>query len=99
MTIFLDTANVSELKERGALDVVDGVTTHPSLAVNDKRAFRPLVRGIMGKARGLQGPPGDGPFRPNGPKAWGKRPQGAAFLAIQQWQAAPPLPPFTPETR
>ena len=52
MTIFLDTANVSELKERGALDVVDGVTTHPSLAVNHKRAFRPLVQEINVKVRG-----------------------------------------------
>ncbi len=55
MTIFLDTANVSELKERGALDVVDGVTAHPSLAVNDKRAFRPLVREINVKVRGATG--------------------------------------------
>jgi len=55
MTNFLDTANVSELKERGALDVVDGVTTHSSLAVNDKRAFRQLVQQINVKVRGATG--------------------------------------------
>src|SRR2546422_264891 len=45
----------NEVKERGALDVVDGVATHPSLAVNAKRAFRPLVREINVEVRGATG--------------------------------------------
>jgi len=46
MKIFLDTANVNEIKEGVALGVVDGVTTNPSLAAKEKRAFRPLVEEI-----------------------------------------------------
>jgi transaldolase len=46
MKIFLDTANVNEIKEGVALGVVDGVTTNPSLAAREKRAFRPLVEEI-----------------------------------------------------
>ena len=46
MKIFLDTANVNDIKEGVALGVVDGVTTNPSLAAKEKRAFRPLVEEI-----------------------------------------------------
>ena len=46
MKIFLDTANVNEIKEGVALGVVDGVTTNPSLAAREKRPFRPLVEEI-----------------------------------------------------
>ena len=46
MKIFLDTANVAELKEGVALGVVDGVTTNPSLIAKEKRPFRPLVEEI-----------------------------------------------------
>jgi transaldolase len=46
MKIFLDTANINEIKEGVALGVVDGVTTNPSLAAKEKRAFRPLVEEI-----------------------------------------------------
>jgi len=46
MKIFLDTANIAELKEGVALGVVDGVTTNPSLAAKEKRPFRPLVEEI-----------------------------------------------------
>jgi transaldolase len=46
MKIFLDTANVNEIKEGVALGVVDGVTTNPSLAAKEKRPFRPLVEEI-----------------------------------------------------
>ena len=46
MKIFLDTANVAEIKEGIALGVVDGVTTNPSLAAKEKRPFRPLVEEI-----------------------------------------------------
>ena len=46
MKIFLDTANISEIKEGVALGVVDGVTTNPSLVAKEKRPFRPLVEEI-----------------------------------------------------
>ena len=35
MKIFLDTANVSEIKEGVAIGVVDGVTTNPSLIAKE----------------------------------------------------------------
>src|SRR5438552_18556119 len=46
MKIFLDTANLNEIKEGVALGVVDGVTTNPSLIAKEKRPFRPLVEEI-----------------------------------------------------
>ncbi|MBI1736728.1 MAG: fructose-6-phosphate aldolase [Candidatus Rokubacteria bacterium] len=46
MKIFLDTANVSEIKEGVSIGVVDGVTTNPSLIAKEKRPFRPLVEEI-----------------------------------------------------
>ena len=46
MKIFLDTANVDEIREGVALGVVDGVTTNPSLAAKEKKPFRPLVEEI-----------------------------------------------------
>jgi len=46
MKIFLDTANIAEIREGVALGVVDGVTTNPSLIAKEKRPFRPLVEEI-----------------------------------------------------
>lgn len=46
MQIFLDTANVTEIKEGVSLGVVDGVTTNPSLIARERRPFRPLVEEI-----------------------------------------------------
>jgi transaldolase len=46
MKIFLDTANIAEIKEGVAIGVVDGVTTNPSLIAKEKRPFRPLVEEI-----------------------------------------------------
>jgi transaldolase len=46
MKIFLDTANIGEIREGVALGVVDGVTTNPSLIPKEKRPFRPLVEEI-----------------------------------------------------
>ena len=46
MKIFLDTANVSELREGVAMGLVDGCTTNPSLIAKEKRPFRPLVEEI-----------------------------------------------------
>jgi len=52
MKIFLDTANVAEIREGVALGVVDGVTTNPSLIAKEKRPFRPLVEEICALVRG-----------------------------------------------
>jgi transaldolase len=46
MKIFLDTANIAEIKEGVALGIIDGVTTNPSLIAKEKRPFRPLVEEI-----------------------------------------------------
>lgn len=52
MKIFLDTANVSEIKEGVAIGVVDGVTTNPSLIAKEKKPFRPLVEEICANVPG-----------------------------------------------
>jgi transaldolase len=46
MKIFLDTANVDELREGVAMGLVDGCTTNPSLIGKTGRPFRPLVEEI-----------------------------------------------------
>jgi transaldolase len=46
MKIFLDTANLNELREAAAMGVLDGVTTNPSLVGKEKRPFRELVEEI-----------------------------------------------------
>src|SRR4030067_1135538 len=43
MKIFLDTANVNEIKEAAALGVLDGVTTNPSLVAKEGKDFRKLL--------------------------------------------------------
>lgn len=46
MKIFLDTANVDEIKEGASWGVVDGVTTNPSLVAKEKRDFKEVVQEI-----------------------------------------------------
>lgn len=52
MKIFLDTANVKEIKEAVELGVLDGVTTNPSLIAKEGRDFRELVLEICGLVPG-----------------------------------------------
>ena len=40
MKIFLDTANIDEIKEGASWGIVDGVTTNPSLISKEKRDFK-----------------------------------------------------------
>src|ERR1700674_4224644 len=40
MKIFLDTANLEEIRQGVALGVVDGVTTNPTLVAKENRPFR-----------------------------------------------------------
>lgn len=43
MQIFLDTANVDEIREGAAMGIVDGVTTNPSLVAKEGKNFKTLV--------------------------------------------------------
>jgi len=46
MKIFLDTADVNEIRKGAALGLVDGVTTNPSLVAKTGRKFEDVVREI-----------------------------------------------------
>ncbi len=46
MQLFLDTANVDEIREAAALGVISGVTTNPSLIAREGRDFQQVVREI-----------------------------------------------------
>lgn len=50
MKLYLDTANVEEIRELAWL--VDGVTTNPSLVAREERPFRDVLREICGIVRG-----------------------------------------------
>ena len=47
MQIFLDTADVKEIRELASLGLVDGVTTNPSLVAKEGRPFRAIVDEIL----------------------------------------------------
>ena len=47
MKIFLDTANVNEIKESVEYGVIDGVTTNPSLIAKENKGFLPLIKEIV----------------------------------------------------
>jgi transaldolase len=47
MKIFLDTANIEEIKKGVAYGVVDGVTTNPSLLAKENKGFIPLIEEIL----------------------------------------------------
>ena len=46
MKIFLDTANVAEIKQGIEYGIVDGVTTNPSLVAREGKGFLPLIEEI-----------------------------------------------------
>lgn len=48
MKLFIDTANVNEIREIANWGVVDGVTTNPSLIAKEKRDFKEVVTEITG---------------------------------------------------
>ena len=47
MHIFIDTANVSEIRAANDMGIVDGVTTNPSLIAREGRSFIEVVREIL----------------------------------------------------
>ncbi|HOX42202.1 MAG TPA: fructose-6-phosphate aldolase [Myxococcota bacterium] len=52
MKFFLDTADVSEIREGVAMGLVDGVTTNPSLVAKTGRPFRKVIEEICGLVPG-----------------------------------------------
>lgn len=46
MKIFIDTANVEEIREAASLGVVYGVTTNPSLVAKENRDFKEVIKEI-----------------------------------------------------
>ncbi|MDD5496674.1 MAG: transaldolase family protein, partial [Candidatus Omnitrophica bacterium] len=46
MKIFIDTANIDEIREANALGVIDGVTTNPTLVAREGRDFITVVKEI-----------------------------------------------------
>lgn len=52
MKFFVDSANVSEIREAASWGVLDGVTTNPSLVSKEKKDFHKLIREICEIANG-----------------------------------------------
>lgn len=52
MKIFLDTANLDEIREGAALGVVDGVTTNPSLMAREDGDYKEMLKEICDIVRG-----------------------------------------------
>jgi len=46
MKIFIDTANLEEIREAASMGLLDGVTTNPSLVAKEKKDFRKLLEEI-----------------------------------------------------
>jgi transaldolase len=46
MKIFIDTANINEIKDAASMGLLDGVTTNPSLVAKEKRDFKELLKEI-----------------------------------------------------
>ena len=46
MKLFIDTANLEEIKEAASMGVLDGVTTNPTLMSREKMPFRQLLSEI-----------------------------------------------------
>lgn len=48
MKIFIDTANIEEIKEAAKLGILSGVTTNPSLIAKEGRNFEDVIKEIVG---------------------------------------------------
>ncbi len=47
MKIFLDTANIEQIKEANSWGIIDGVTTNPTLMAHEKREYDEIVKEIV----------------------------------------------------
>jgi len=52
MKLFLDTANIDEIKAINDIGVLDGVTTNPSLVAKERADFRGILKEICGMVKG-----------------------------------------------
>jgi transaldolase len=52
MKIFIDTANLEEIRNAAAMGILDGVTTNPSLVAKEGMEFRELLREICAIVQG-----------------------------------------------
>ncbi len=52
MKLFIDTADIKEIREANAMGVIDGVTTNPSLVAKTGRDFRSVVKDILAEVNG-----------------------------------------------
>lgn len=48
MKLFIDTANIEEIKEANSWGILDGVTTNPSLVAKEGRDFQEVIKEIAG---------------------------------------------------
>ncbi len=48
MKIFIDTANIEEIKKANEWGVIDGVTTNPTLVAKEGKDFKSLINEILG---------------------------------------------------
>lgn len=48
MKIFIDTANIEEIKTANEWGVIDGVTTNPTLVAKEGKDFKALINEILG---------------------------------------------------
>ena len=46
MKLFIDTANINEIREANAIGIIDGVTTNPSLVAKEGRDFIAVIKEI-----------------------------------------------------
>lgn len=52
MKIFIDSADINEIKEANAMGILDGVTTNPSLVAKTGREFKTVVKEILQEVKG-----------------------------------------------
>jgi transaldolase len=52
MKIFIDTANINEIREAASMGVLDGVTTNPSLVAKEGKDFKALLKEICSVVNG-----------------------------------------------
>lgn len=52
MDIYVDTANLAEIKQAGELGLADGVTTNPTLIAKEKGDFKEILKAICAEVSG-----------------------------------------------